>query len=218
MEHRSDIRTLWDTIDYGTVRVLYDRRYGIHRRLATTFQDGEVRRYAELALGIEEDGGNYSAAEHGLGPRILQRSRPEEVFALATKLFACEIPAEIPEIIYATNLPYLKIGVGSEMAALLRPDVFWVTNVRTIWAHLVIKHDNNVGLANEELYYYRTREMPSEMEYSLWRDIHPLVGSSMEKLAELGNKLALKQGARAGSLRFLWADAIADTAYNKYSK
>ncbi|GAH78940.1 unnamed protein product [marine sediment metagenome] len=56
------------------------------------------------------------------------------------------------------------------------------------------------------------------MEYPLWRDIHPLVGSSMEKLAELGNRLAMKQDIEAGNLRFLWADAIADTAYNKYSR
>lgn len=218
MGHRSNVQTLWDTIHYRTARVLYDKRYEIHRRLARAFQDEQARSYAELALGIKEDGGNYSAAEHGLGPRILQRSRPEEVFALARKLFACALPTEIPGIIYEANLPYLKIGVGSEMAALLRPDVFWVTNVRTIWAHLVMKHHDDVRLANEELHYYRTQEMPSEMEYSLWRDIHPLVGSSMEKLAEQGNRLAKKQGTEAGSLRFLWADAIADTAYNKYSK
>jgi len=130
----------------------------------------------------------------------------------------CQIPAKVPEIVYKENLPYLKISVGSEMAALLRPDAFWVTNVRTIWAHLVMKHNNNVGLANEELYYYRTQDVPSEMEYPLWRDIHPLVGSSMQKLANLGSRLAREQGIEAGNLRFLWADAIADTAYNKYSR
>jgi len=182
------------------------------------FQEGDVHNYVELALGIDEPGGNYSAAEHGLGPRILQRSPPERVFELAQRLLVCEVPAKVPEVVYKANLPYLKISVGSEMAALLGPDVFWVTNVRTIWAHLVMKHNNNVGLANEELYYYRTQDLPSEMDYPLWRDIHPLVGSSMESLAHLGSRLAEERGIEPGNLRFLWADTIADTAYSKYSR
>ncbi len=208
---------LWDAIDYCTVSAIYDSRYRIHQRLLKAIKENDVRGYVNLALGIEEPGGNYSAAEHGLGPLVLQQSSPERVFELATKLFACRVPEEVPTIIYKANVPYLKISVGSEMGALLKPDIFWVTNVRTVWAYLVMKH-NGVERANEELRYYRTKEMTSEMEYWLWREVYPLVGSSMTKLAHLGTRFAEEQGVEPGGLKFLWADAIADTGYNEYSK
>ncbi len=211
-------REPWDTLDYRAVREHYDRRCGIHQRLADALQRSDIHTYVELALGIEEAAGNYSATEHCLGPKILAESPEARVFELAQRLFVCQVATEIPEIIYGANIPYLKIGVGSEMAALLRPEVFWVTNVRTIWAHLVIKHHSNVGRANEELHYYQTQKVPSEMDYPMWRDIHPLVGASMEKLADIGSTLAGEQGIVSGDRPFLWADAIADAAYAKYSK
>jgi hypothetical protein len=207
----------WDAIDYSAAAALYASRYEIHRRLIQFFQGNQVHEYVQLALGIVENGGNYSAAEHGLGPKILQHSPPETVLELAKKLFMCQRPKEVPAIIYNENLPYLKISVGSEMAALLKPQVFWVTNVRTVWAHLVMKH-NDLGLANEELRYYRTTDMPSEMEYQLWSDIHPHIGASMHQIVEGASMHANRQGIKAGDLMYLWADAIADTAYNKYSK
>jgi len=132
----------WNAIDYRVARELYDRRYGIHRRLLKAFQQNRVQDYVVLALGIEEAGGNYSAAEHGLGPIILQQSSPERVFQLAEKLYVCQDPAQVPDIIYKEYIPFLRISVGSEMAALLKPELFWVANTRTTWAHLVMKHQN----------------------------------------------------------------------------
>jgi hypothetical protein len=208
----------WDVIDYNAAANLYAHRYGIHKRLIQFLQGNQVYEYVQLALGIVEKGGNYSAAEHGLGPKILQHSSPETVFELAKKLFTFQgSPEKVPEVIYKENIPYLKISVGSEMGALLRPQVLWVTNVRTVWAHLVIKH-NDLGLANEELRYYRTTDMPSEMEYQLWSDIHPQVGSNMHQIVRVASMHVNRQGIKAGDLTYLWADAIADTAYNKYSK
>jgi len=206
---------VWDAIDYRIARELYDSRYGIHVRLLKAFQENAIHDYVDLALGINESGGNYSAAEHGLGPTILQQSSPERVFQLARRLYACQVPGEIPDIIYAENIPFLKISVGSEMAALLRPELFWVANARTIWAHLVMKH-KNVHTANSELRAYH-EDMPSEMAYYLWKAIYPLVGSSMTTLASLGTKIAQEEGVEPGIVRFLWADAIADTSYNEYS-
>ncbi len=208
----------WYSINYREVYDHYYERYKIHQRLINTFQKSEVSEYVELALGISEGGGNYSASEHGLGPQILQQSPPQRIFELAQKLFICKGPLEIPDVIYNANIPYLKISVGSEMATLLRPDSFWITNVRTIWAYFVLKHNNSIDIANDQLFYYRTREMPSEMEYQLWKEIHPLVGPSMEKLAHMGSKLAKERNIESGNLKYLWADAIADTAYNEYSK
>lgn len=207
---------VWNAIDYQVARKLYDSRYRIHRRLLKAFHEKRVQDYVDLALGIEEAGGNYSAAEHGLGPMILQQSSPERVFQLAKQLYACQDPTQVPNIIYTEGIPFLKISVGSEMAALLGPDLFWVTNARTVWAHLVMKH-RNVLTANSELRAYR-EEMPSEMVYQLWKQIYPLVGSTMTALASLGTKIAQEKGIEPGTVRFLWADAIADTSYNTYSR
>jgi hypothetical protein len=206
---------VWDAIDYRVACAHYNSRYEIHERLLKAFQENAIHSYVDLALGIEEAGGNYSAAEHGLGPIILQQSSHEKVFQLARRLYTCQVPAQIPDIIYAENIPFLKVSVGSEMAALLKPELFWVANTRTIWAHLVMKH-KNVQSANFELRAYH-EEMPSEMAYHLWKQIYPLVGSSMTILASLGTKIAQAKGIEPGTVRFLWADAIADTSYNKYS-
>ena len=207
----------WDAIDYEAVVSLYNTRHGVHQRLLSLFKQGSVDEYVELALGIKQPDSNYSASDHGLGPRILEQSPPQRVFQLAEKLFRCHTPDDAPQVVYGENIPYLKISVGSEMGALLKPDVFWVTNVRTIWAHLVMKH-NDVRLANEELTYYRTGGMPSEMEYQLWRDIHTSVGESMRQLAMVSREIACRQGCQPNSFDFLWSDAIADQAYTKYAR
>ena len=207
----------WEDIDYSVVRDHYNHRVDIHRELRRAFEQHDISRYVPLALGISENAGNYSAAEHVLGPRVLQHSTPEQVFDLAARLFACNSPAEIPRTIYNAKLRYLKISVGSEMAAMLRPDIFWVTNVRTVWAHLVLKHQGHTTRANEELSLYRDPDRDSEMDYRIWSEIHGLVGTSLLRLADLGSEAATKQNIELGDLRFLWADAIADTLYVKYS-
>ena len=206
----------WDAIDYKAVVSLYNTRHGVHQRLLSLFQQGSVDEYVQLALGIRQPDGNYSASDHGLGKRILEQSPPLRVFQLAEKLFRCHTPDDAPRIIYGESIPYLKISVGSEMGGLLKPDVFWVTNVRTIWAHLVMKH-SDVRLANEELTYYRTGDLPSELEYQLWRDVHPSVGESMRQLARVSGKIASRQGCQPDSFDFLWSDAVADQAYAKYA-
>lgn len=207
----------WDAIDYKAVVSLYNTRHRVHQELLSLFKRGSVDEYVQLALGIKQPDGNYSASDHGLGPRILEQSPPIRVFGLAEKLFRCPRPDDAPRIIYGERIPYLKISVGSEMGGLLKPDVLWVTNVRTIWAHLVMKH-NDVSLANEELTSYRTGDMPSEMEYPLWRDVHPSVGQSMRQLASLASEIASRQSCEPGSLPFLWADAVADKAYTDYAR
>lgn len=207
---------VWQSIDYDVVSDLYNRRYEIHQRLSDLIQRNDISGYVDLALGITEPGGNYSAAEHGLGPIIIQQANHERVFKLAEKLFVCNDPTKILNIVYQENIPYLKVSVGSEMAALLKPNLFWVVNARTIWAHFVIK-TNNVDYANEILREYH-QEMPSDMEYYKWQDIFPQIGPNMNILASLGNKIALENTIQPGAVTFLWADAIANTAYNKYSK
>lgn len=207
---------VWNGIDYSIAKKLYESRCRIHQTLLKAFQGNDVHGYVQLALGIIERGGNYSAAEYGLGPKILNQSPPERVFQLAGKLFNCNDPKQILDIIYKESIPNLKVSVGSEMAALLKPDLFWVVNARTIWAHFVMEK-KKVESANLILSAYH-EDMPSDMEYNKWKQIYPFVGPSMTTLASIGADIAKLNGITPGTVRFLWADAIADTAYNKYSK
>lgn len=63
--------SVFDEIDWEEVRQHYDERVETHERL-TQLHDGNLRKhFFRLALGIERSSGNYSAAEHGNGPRMV---------------------------------------------------------------------------------------------------------------------------------------------------
>ena len=160
-------------LDMGEVRDHYVMReqstggYGNYSRRATW------RLYDRLALGITEGPGNYSASEHVMGPRILAVAGAEQdVFDLATAIEACVAVNRLPTVIYERNITNLKISVGSEMAMMLRPDIFWVGNKRTIWSQLLVSHDMNQRPANEALRLYYSRDDDSEMDYPVWRDLY----------------------------------------------
>ena len=193
---------------------IYLVRESTHQTLLSAFWDEQLESYLTLALGITEPAGNYSAHEHRLGPRILAMNRQQSIFELARSLYGCSSPRDIPGEIYSHRLSHLKISVGSEMAMMLRPTDFWVANVRTVWAHLLIKHGDNYDLANEELQLYRDRERSSEMDYRIWAEIYPQLEVSLVRLHDLGIEEAKKQGFEPGSLKFLWADAIATHLYH----
>jgi hypothetical protein len=195
------------------VRSHYDDRVEVHKILKNRLLSGNRRGYVNLALGIEDPTGNFSADEHKLGPRILSENTSSSVFRLAEKLFSCHSVTHIPKTIYESNLRYLKIGIGSEMATMLKPDSFWVGNVRTIWTHLLIKHEWDNDKADEELELYRDDNISSEMAYQIWRDIYLSMEPNLNKLIEIGNKYALQSRVKSGKLRYLWADAIANSLY-----
>jgi len=207
----------WHTIDYHEIRRHYDHRVRTHQLLLKYFHEKDMENYVNLALGIDDPAGNYSASDHGSGPEILRNKHTYElVFQLAEKLIACEEPSRIPDIIYSTNISGLKISIGSEMAALLRPELFWVVNTRTVWAHFVIKYDS-VDQGNEVLKAFHENR-PSNMDYYLWKDVCPDVGLSMASLATMATTICKETGIIQGELTYLWADAVADVAYNMYSK
>lgn len=200
-------------LNFVDVRELYDERMCVHHRIKTEFKQGNTGQYAQLALGIMDSRGNYSAAEHGLGPKILSLSPESRVFKLAQQLYECKSPKQIPDVVFQAGIKFLKISVGSEMAAMLRPGTFWVTNVRTIWAHLLIKHADDVKKANEELKLYRDPERTSEMDYRIWSDIHVKLDVALTRLVELGKEEADQQKVEPGTFTYLWADAIANSLY-----
>src|SRR5688572_15652393 len=88
----------------------YVQRKQTHETLLQFFLKEEIAKYAYLALGINDPSGNYSAAEHHLGERILSENSPDSVFKLARSLYGCNSPLDIPKTIRAHNLKYLKIS------------------------------------------------------------------------------------------------------------
>ena len=194
----------------------YEARFLIHEHMVELLTTDSADEFARLALAISNRRANYSAYEHGLGKRVLaQPSRARSVFRLAVDLFKCTKASEVPAIIKRHSIPYLKISVGSEIAMLLRPDDFWVANVRTVWAYLLVKHAYDFGLANEELELYRDGERSSEMNYEVWWELHRLLETSQIHLHDLGVREAQRQGSGVGGMRFLWADAIANEVYKE---
>jgi len=195
---------------FSSIRDLYDKRIKVHRDLATALDKGSVKEYVNTALGIADEYGNFSAFEWDLGSQVLEKSSCRTVFNLAERLFECDDPLRIPDIIYSADIPNLKISVGSEMAMMLRPDDFWVTNRRTLYAYFLDENDGNTVSANEVLQMY-------EADWDMWRDFHAEIGPSLRSLGELGRHVASDRGIAPGSITYLWADAIADGLYTKFA-
>jgi len=202
-------------IDLKKVKKHYFKRKDISEQLIEFLENEEKQRYVELAVGVSNPRGNYSADEHKLGPRILASNSIDNVYKFAQKISSPELKVtHLPQTIYQANLPYLKIGVGSEMATLLQPNRFWVGNVRTIWSHLVIKHKGNLKIANEELQLYRIDDMSSEMAYHTWRDIYLSMETNLKTISDIAKTWSAKQKVKPGKKKFIWIDAICSELFN----
>jgi hypothetical protein len=213
-----DVMSIFDEIDWHAVRRSYDERINVHRHMERYRREGSVRKFVISALGINDPAGNYSAAEHGLGPKILAANiNPEkQVFELAGKFAALENARSVPELIKSAQIKYLQIGVGSEISCMVKPSVCWVANTRTLWTHLVVKHADNVAKADAQLRLYREADLDSEMEYSMWSAIHAELSVALTRIGEKGEEMAMKNGVKPGEILFLWADAIASYLYDMH--
>jgi len=207
-----------DKLDWNEVRDQYENRVEIHRQLLGFYQNDKVGPFVDLLLGISNPTGNYSADEHKLGPQIIagNNNAREQVVALARKFIASTTATTIPELIRNAAIRYLKIGVGSEASCMVNPNVCWVANTRTIWTHLVIKHADSFARADEELQLYRSQDDTSEMAYKIWAGIHRELAASVTRIAEEGERLAKAASVLPGSIKYLWADAIANALYASY--
>ncbi len=206
-----------EKLNMHEVREHYDERYNCHQRLSKLLKNGKTTDFLDLALGISDPIGNFSAREHGLGPQILSVNRSTSIIELAKSFLSETDPNKMVDLIYKEKIKFLKISVGSEMAMMLKPSNFWVANVRTVWTHLLLKHSYDLGKANEELKLYRSQEMNSEMEYKIWKEIYRLMKPSILKVCEKGNAVAVKQRAESGSLPYMWFDAIANALYEQFA-
>src|SRR3974377_258550 len=185
-----------DNLDWVAVRRQYDTRTKVKSTLLNLYQQNLVSGFVELALGVSNPDGNYSASEHALGPRILLNNMNAErrVFELAGRFIALPRAVQVPLLIRQAQLQYLWIGVGSELSCMVNPAVCWVANTRTIWTSLVIKHNDNIGRADQELQLYRDDEAESEMAYKIWTEIHAQLEVALTRIAEQGTESARKVG------------------------
>jgi len=201
-------------IDLHDVRQHYMYREEASRKLNSLHVSDSIEKYVELAIGVSDRSGNFSAHEHQLGPRILDHNSYDSVFNFSKQLISEDLNVEkLPSLIREANLAYLKIGVGSEMACLLRPDKFWVGNVRTIYSHLVIKHEGDWEKADEELNLYKFDDISSEMHYRIWQDIYVSMKSTLDIIYKISCKWADEQGVKVGKHKYLWIDAVCNEIY-----
>jgi hypothetical protein len=203
-------------LNFRTVKKNYKYRKNTHKNLVKSLKRKEYDKYVLLAVGIQDDAGNFSASEHHLGEPILAHNSTDNIIELANNFYSKEYKAsELPELIYKkAQLPYLKISIGTEMAMMLRPKKYWVGNVRTIWSHLVIKHNGDIDRANEELELYRDNEESSEMYYLKWQEIYRVMNSNLNTIEEISLKLAKKQKIKPGKIKYLWIDAVCNEMYS----
>lgn len=210
---------LLDALAWTKVRSHYDERVAVHGQLLKLHDAAALDPFAKLLLGISNSAGNYSAAEHGLGPKVMSNNGPnvsKRIWDLAKSFRSLSKARQVPQLIRAAGITYLAIGVGSEAACMVNPDNCWVSNTRSIWTHLVIKHADNIAKADEELKLYRDGDQSSEMAYRIWSHIHQLLETSMTRVAEDGAKRAAASGVKPGEIMFLWADAIASALYSEH--
>jgi hypothetical protein len=63
--------TILDAVDWPAVREHHEDRVRVHKELRRLYRKGAHAHFADVGLGIPDDDLNYSAREHGLGPKIL---------------------------------------------------------------------------------------------------------------------------------------------------
>jgi hypothetical protein len=208
-----------DELDWSSVSEQYEIRLTAQRTLEALFLSQDERAFFDLAVGISDPAANYSASEHRLGPKIRSENldAEAEVYRLASRFRQIRSAREVPETIRRARIKYLSIGVGSELSCLMNPEICWIANTRTIWTHLVVKHADNFGRANEELALYRTADVSSEMAYAAWSAIHAELDVALTRLSEDGSSRARRAGVEPGSIKYLWADAIANAVYESWS-
>lgn len=204
-------------LDWNEGASHYRQRAKTGAQLRGFLESRQVRQFAELAIGLSDATGNYSAAEH---PKIrasipMNLNWQGRVFNLATQFVPLNDAGQVPALIEKANLDYLKISVGSEISCMVNPQVCWVCNRRTIWTHLA--WTRGFGEAEQLLEAFKQGDSDSEMAYSNWAAaFHPELGGSLREIAEEGGKLSLAASIPPGGLTFLWADAIASQAYDNY--
>lgn len=210
------IQDLFDELDWDGIVDHYYERLHIHETLLSYFRSGDLTKFPDLLVGISDVHGNYSARDHDLGPRILRENvnSRKRLYEISAKFLELDDARTVPEIIRAAGMKYFQIGVGSEASCMLNPTVCWITNTRTVWAHLVLKHGGSVSRANAELALYRDGEEDSMMAYRNWRAIHRGMEESLNELDRVSKEYLESDEAEDEGINYLWTDAISSALYD----
>lgn len=193
--------------DWAWIGTHFARRLKTHHTLKQYHRDGDAARFAELALGVSDPEGNQSASDFGLGKAILEnKNAVRRLFELGDKMLALSRPAELPPLLAQTGLEGLKIGVGSEIACMLRPSLCWVANTKSLWSYLVDDCQGNERQA--------TQLMGSYNEVGV-ATIYPHMEASMVRVSEWQPDRNVSSLAGVRGYRFLWADAICTRAFEQ---
>ncbi|MBV8810314.1 MAG: hypothetical protein JO033_16720, partial [Acidobacteriaceae bacterium] len=112
-----------ESLDWEAVRVQYDTREHTHAELLNLYRNGTFSKFIPLLLGISDPSGNYSAAEHGIGPKVLAENQDVEkrILALVGEFLEVTNGHDVPLLIRQAHLKYFQIGVGSEASCMVNP-------------------------------------------------------------------------------------------------
>ena len=215
--------SILSNLDWNAIRDHYDQRVDVHLEMERLYKTAKKSKsqFADLALGISDPAGNYSADRYKFGPAILEANKYmgsyQAVYNLAGKFIpVTDAAKEVPALIRKANLKYLAISVGSEIACMMNPRNCWVGNARTVFAY--IGWDQGLDKAVEAHDLFANRGPGSEADYSLWEEYYPFLGKALSEIAAEGARLARQENALPGDIiPFLWADAIASAAYDCYA-
>lgn len=210
------VRNLLDDLDWDAIIDHYHERVGVHETLLSFFNGGDLVKFSNLLVGVSDVHGNYSARDHNLGPRILKENpnSRRRLHDVASQFLELDNARKVPEIIRGAGMKYFQIGVGSEASCMLNPTVCWITNTRTVWAHLVMKHGGDVSLANDELELYYDGDRDSEMAYENWRVIHREMAGSLDEMTRISMEYVDGDALERECLNYLWSDAISSALYD----
>ncbi|SNS21384.1 hypothetical protein SAMN05421770_10111 [Granulicella rosea] len=197
-----------DEADWAWIGAHFARRLKVHHTLKQYHRDGARLKFAELAVGDSDPIANCSASDFGLGPMILDlnRNAVDRIFELAGKMLALNTPAELPQIVAQADLYSMKIGVGSELACMLRPSLCWVANTKSLWSYLFDYCDGNMREAREMMHSYNEVGIAT---------IYPHMEGSMVRVSERQPDRGVSSLAGVRGYRYLWADAICCRAFER---
>jgi hypothetical protein len=107
------------SLDWRAVRDQYDIREQTHTELLSLYRARSVADFVQLLLGISKSSGNYSASEHGIGPKIIAENRnvDQRLCAVVEEFLGVKNAHEVPPIIRSAKLRYFQIGSAPRLPA-----------------------------------------------------------------------------------------------------
>lgn len=210
-------------LDFAEINDHFYTRIEVHQRIKDLFQkleDFEDKKYfTEFILGLHDVHANYSANSPHLhvGGETIIKGNLISVYDRVIALVHCLLNSETDElrdVLFRRNPLFgLGISIGSEIACMLKPDTFWVTNIRTVYTEAYLR-TGSIELANELIGLYRGGRQ-SEIDYNIWVKLHPFVG---EKLRELITHIETTYIPKEQKqYPYLYVDCIASSLFDTFS-